>query len=91
MYRKIVSIGFHSAVLLIAAAAAVTLAITATTWHVGGLLLYLWAALAAVMFSFRLAGGFGPDHLSIWAGPVWAIPAPAPPQPRFGRGLYRAY
>ena len=78
MFRTIASTIFNTAVVLIATAVAVWLTITGYTLQIGGLLLAMGAILGAVMSGFRLAEGFGPDRLSIWAGPVWSI-RPAPP------------
>lgn len=78
MFRRIVSTVFHAAVVLVAAAVAIWLTITGQTLQIGGLLLAMGAILAAVIFGFRLAEGFEPDRLSIWAGPVWSIRPAAP-------------
>lgn len=78
MYRRIVCTVFHGAVVLVATAAAVWLAIAGHTLQIGGLLIGMWAILGAVMFGFRLAEGFGPDRLSIWAGPIWSMRPAAP-------------
>ena len=73
MFRRFASTVFNAAVVLIATAATVWLTITGHTLQIGGLLLAMGASLGAVMFGFRLAEGFGPDRLSIWAGAVWSI------------------
>ena len=78
MLNRIVSTVFTAAVVLVATAVAVWLTITGHTLQVGGLLMAMGAMLGAVMFGFRLAEGFGPDRLSIWAGPLWSIPPAAP-------------
>lgn len=78
MFRTIISTGFHAAVVVVALAVAVWLTITGHTLHVGGLLIVMGAVLGAVMFGFRLAEGFGPDRLSIWAGPLSAVRPPDP-------------
>jgi hypothetical protein len=87
MFRRIVSTVFNAVVVLVAMAAAVWLTITGHTLQIGGLLLAMWGILGAVMFGFRLAEGFGPDHLSIWAGPVWLI---RPPASALGKELRKA-
>jgi hypothetical protein len=58
--------------------------------QVGGLLIAMGAILGVVMFGFRLAEGFGTDRLSIWAGPFWAIPPPAPVLEKNGDELRNA-
>ena len=73
MLQRIIAITFHAAVMLIGAAVAVWLTITGHTLHIGGLLLALGGVLGAVMFGLRLAEGFGPDQISIWAGPISAV------------------
>ena len=73
MLKKIIAITFYAAVMVIAAAVAVWLTVTGHTLQVGGLLLTLGGVLGAVMFGFRLAEGFGPDQLSIWAGPISVV------------------
>lgn len=78
MFRRIVSTMFSAVVVLVATAAAAWLTMNGHTLHIGGLLLALGAILAAVMFGFRLAEGYGPDRLSIWAGPVWSVRSVAP-------------
>ncbi len=78
MLKRITFTLFSAAVVFVAVALAALLTITAHTLHVGGLLVTMWALLAAVMFGLRLAEGSGPDRLSIWAGPAWSIRARAP-------------
>ncbi len=78
MFRTIISAAFHAAVVVVALAVAVWLTITGHTLQVGGLLIVIGAVLGAVMFGFRLAEGFGPDRLSIWAGPLSAMRPPDP-------------
>lgn len=73
MFRTIISTIFYALVVVVSAAVAVWLTITGHTLHVGGLLMAIGAVLGAVMFGFRLAEGFGPDRLSIWAGPLSAM------------------
>ena len=73
MLKAITSTVFNATVVLVAAATAVWLTVTGHTLQVGGLLLAMGAILGAVMYGFRLAEGFGPDRLSIWAGPVWSL------------------
>ena len=73
MLNRITSAVFNVAVLLVAAASAVWLTITGHTLLLEGMLVALGAVLAAVIFGMRLAGGFGTDRLSIWAGPLWKI------------------
>ena len=76
MLNKITSTVFKAAVLLLATASAVWLTITGRTLLLDGLMLALGAILAAIIFGFRLAESPGPDRrLSIWAGPLWAMPA----------------
>ena len=77
MIRRIASMIFNMAVVLVATTAAIRLTLTGHTLQIGGLLLAMGALLGAVMFGFRLAEGFGPDRLSIWAGPVNQSAAPA--------------
>ena len=69
MLNRIVSTIFNTAVVVIAATIAVWLTLTGQTLHIGGLLLMIGGVLGAVMFSFRLVEGFGPDQSSIYAGP----------------------
>lgn len=87
MFRRIASTIFHTAVVLVATAVAVWLTITGHTLQIGGLLIAMGAILGAVIFGFRLAEGFGPDHLSIWAGPVWSIRPRAPALAKNGDAL----
>ena len=68
MLKKITSTVFYAAVVIMAVGAAIWLTITGHTLHTGGLLMALGAILAAVLFGFRLAEGFGPNRLSIWPG-----------------------
>jgi hypothetical protein len=82
MFKTIISIVFHAAVVVVAAAVAVWLTITGHTLQVGGLLMAMGAILGAVMFGFRLAEGFGPDRLSIWAGPLSAMRPAEPGLPK---------
>lgn len=84
MLNRIASTVFTAAVVLVATAVAVWLTITGHTLQVGGLLMAMGAILGAVMFAFRLAEGFGPDRLSIWAGPLWSIPPAAPALGKYG-------
>jgi hypothetical protein len=78
MFKRIISTVFTASVILVATATAVWLTITGHTLQIGGLLMAMGAILGAVMFGFRLAEGFGPERLSIWAGPVHSI-RPASP------------
>lgn len=78
MLNRTLSTVFSAAVVLVLATVAVWLTLTGHTLQVGSLLIAMGAILGAVMFGFRLAEGFGPDRLSIWAGPAWAIPSAAP-------------
>ena len=73
MFRTMIATVFHALIVIVAAAVAVWLTITGHTLHVGGLLVAMGAVLGAVMLGFRLAEGFGPDRLSIWAGPLRAV------------------
>jgi hypothetical protein len=75
MLNKITSTSFLVAVLLLAIASAMT--------HGHWLLLALGAILAAILVGLRIAEGLAPDRrLSIWAGPLWAMPlAPQLPAP----------
>lgn len=84
MFRTIISTVFHALVAVVAAAAAVWLTITGHTLHLGGLLMAMGGVLGAVMFGFRLAEGFGPDRLSIWAGPLSAMRPAEPGLPKNG-------
>jgi hypothetical protein len=77
MLTKITSTVFNAAVAVLAAAAAAWLALTGHTLQIGGLLLAMGAILAAVIFGFRLAEGFGSDRLSIWVGPLRSIRGPS--------------
>jgi hypothetical protein len=70
MLHRITSTFFNAAVALVATALVVWLTVTGHTLLIGGLLVAMAAAIAAVMFGFRLAEGSGPDRLSIWAGPL---------------------
>ena len=90
MLHKITSTIFNAAVVLIATAVAVWLTVTGHTLQVGGLLIAMGAVLGAVLFGFRLAEGFGADRLSIWAGPVSAIPPTAPALGKSGDVLRKA-
>lgn len=78
MLSRTLSTVFSAAVVLVLATVAVWLTLTGHTLQVGGLLIAMGAILGAAMFGFRLAEGVGPDRLSIWAGPIWAIPPAAP-------------
>ncbi len=78
MFRQFASTMFSAAVVLVGTAAAVWLTITGHTLQIGGLLLAMGAILGAVMFGFRLAEGYAPDRLSIWARPVSSIGPVAP-------------
>ena len=80
MIRRITCTAFNAAVVLAAVTVAVWLIMTGHIFQIGGLLLVIGAILGAVIYGFRLAEGFGPDRLSIWAGPVWSI-RPAEPAP----------
>jgi len=80
MSRKLVSTMFNVAVVVISAAIAIWLTVTGHASQIPGLLLSMGALLGAVIFGFRLAEGFAPDRLSIWAGPVWSIGPPPPPR-----------
>jgi hypothetical protein len=82
MLKKTVSTLFTAAVALVSAAVAFWLTVTGHTLQVGGLLIAMGGVLGAVMFGFRLAEGVGPDRLSIWAGPLWAM---SPTAPAFGK------
>ena len=82
MLNKITSTVFNVAVLLVATGSAVWLTITGHTLVLEGMLVALGAVLAAVIFGMRLAEGFGPDRLSIWAGPLWKIRTGAIPGDR---------
>jgi hypothetical protein len=73
MLKTTISTVFHALVVVVATAVAVGLTVTGHTPHVGGLLVAMGAVLAAVLFGFRLAEGFGPDRVSIWAGPLSAV------------------
>ena len=90
MFRKIAITVFNAALILVAAVVAVWLTITGHTLQVGGLLIAMGAVLGAVMFGFRLAEGFGTDRLSIWAGPISAIPPTAPALGKSGDALREA-
>jgi hypothetical protein len=90
MFRTIISTVSHALVVVVAAAVAVWLTITGHTLHVGGLLMAMGAVLGAVMFGFRLAEGFGPDRLSIWAGPLSAMRQAEPGLPKNGDALREA-
>ncbi|HZU27490.1 MAG TPA: hypothetical protein VFA04_18320 [Bryobacteraceae bacterium] len=79
MIRTIATTVFNAAVVVIATSVAVWLTVSGYTLQPGGLLLGMGAIFGAVIFGFRLAEGFGPDRLSIWAGPGWSLrSAPAP-------------
>jgi hypothetical protein len=73
MLKKTISTLFHALVVVVATAIAVGLTVTGHTLHMGGLLMAMGAVLGAVLFGFRLAEGFGPDHVSFWAGPLSAV------------------
>lgn len=90
MLNRIISTVFTAAAVFVGAAIAVLLTITGHTLQVGGLLMAMGAILGAVMFGFRLAEGFGPDRLSIWAGPLWSIPPEAPALGKNGEALRKA-
>ena len=90
MFNRIVSTVFTAAVMLIATAAAVWLTITGHTLQVGGLLMAMAAILGAVIFGLRLAEGFQPDRLSIWAGPLRSTPPAAPGIGKNGKTLPKA-
>ena len=78
MRKKITRIVFNAAVALLAVTTAVWLTITGHTLQIGGLLLAMGGVLGAVMFGFRLAEGYGPGRLSIWAGPLRSVGVPVP-------------
>jgi hypothetical protein len=90
MFRATISTVFHALVAVVAAAVAVWLTITGHIFHVGGLLMAMGAVLGAVVFGFRLAEGFGPDRLSIWAGPLSAMRPAEPGLPNNGDALREA-
>jgi len=83
MLKTTISTVFHALVVVVATAVAVGLTVTGHTLHVGGLLMAMGAVLAAVLFGFRLAEGFGPDRVSIWAGPLSAV---RPTEPVIAKG-----
>ena len=76
MFKRTISTLFHALVVVVATRAAVGLTVTGHTLHVGGLLVAMGAVLGAVLFGFRLTKGFGPDRVSIWAGPLSAVRPP---------------
>ena len=78
MFTRIATTVFNASVMLVAATVAVWLTAAGHTREMGGLLMGLGAVLGAVTFGFRLAGGAGPDRLSIWAGPLRST-RPGPP------------
>ena len=78
MFNKLTYVIFNATVLSVATAIAVWLTINGHMRQVEGLLVVMGAILGAVLFGFRLAEGFGPTHLSIWAGPLYTIPPTAP-------------
>ncbi len=90
MFKTVISTIFHAAVMVVAAAVAVWLTITGHTLHVGGLLIAMGGVLGAVMFAFALAQGFGPDRLSIWAGPLSAVRPMGPVPAKNGDALREA-
>jgi len=90
MLNRILSTVFTAAVMLVSAAVAVWLTLTGHSLQVGGLLIAMGAILGAVIFGFRLDEGFGPDRLSIWAGPIRAIPPAAPALGNNGDALRKA-
>jgi hypothetical protein len=75
MFKRTISTLFHALVVVVATAVAVGLTVTGHTLHVGGLLVAKGAVLGAVLFGFGLKG-FGPDRVSIWAGPLSAVRPP---------------
>jgi hypothetical protein len=77
MLKTTISTVFHALVVVVATTVAAGLTVTGHTLHVGGLLVAMGAVLGAVFFGFRLAEGFGPDRVSIWAGPLSAVRPPA--------------
>jgi hypothetical protein len=78
MLKRITWIVFNAAVALLAVTTAVWLTLTGHTLQIGGLLLAMGGLLGAVMFGFRLAEGYGPGRLSIWAGPLRSVGVPVP-------------
>ena len=76
MFKRTISTLFHALVVVVATTVAVGLTVTGHTLHLGGLLLAMGAVLGAVLFGFRLTEGFGPDRVSIWAGPLSAVRPP---------------
>ena len=76
MFKTTISTLFHALVVVVATTVAVGLTVTGHTLHVGGLLVAMGAVLGAVLFGFRLTEGFGPDRVSIWAGPLSAVRPP---------------
>ncbi len=83
MLKQVTSTVFNAVVVLVATATAVWLTVTGHTLQVGGLLLAMGAILGAVMYGFRLAEGFGPDRLSIWAGSLASMRTAAASRTRF--------
>jgi hypothetical protein len=69
MLNKITSIIFRFTVLVLATGVAVWLVAAGHIVLMSGLLMTMGATLAAIVFGFRVAEGFGNDSLSIRVGP----------------------
>jgi hypothetical protein len=83
MSHKIIWTAFYAGVMLAAVGAALWLTITGHTLQIGGLLLAMGSVLGAMLSGFRLAEGYGPGEISIWAGPWRSVrPAQPPLEPR---------
>jgi hypothetical protein len=66
---------FDAVAITAATGTGVWLTITGHTLQIGGLLLAIGGVMAAVLLTFRLAGGYGPGELSIWAGRLRSLEA----------------
>jgi hypothetical protein len=73
MLKRITWILFNAIAMIAAAGVAVWLTVTGHTLQIGGLLLAMGGVMAAVLLAFRVAGGYGPGELSIWAGPFRSL------------------
>ena len=73
MLKRITWVLFNAVAMIATAGIAVWLTLTGHTLQIGGLLLAMAGVMATVLFAFRVAGGYGPGELSIWAGPFRSI------------------
>ena len=73
MLKRLTWIAFNAIGIIAATGTAVSLILTGHTLHIGGLLLAMGGVVGTILLAFRLAGGYGPGELSIWAGPFRSL------------------